>query len=180
MTTSTRACHIHHPPMPGDVGFVFICPGSKEVRDCGPVKGTTGANLDKGLAILKCERPDLFPHPTRTEYLVTNASTVPLHRAKNVTGTSDRTTPGVLAVLTKQNIERLKDELGTLKVVIACGEEAQVAVRACKEFVDLSAHVVNINHTSDNGLGRPKAGNKPEAIKRWAKGVLDQLPDQGG
>jgi len=143
----------------------------------GPVRGVTGDNLDAGLAILNRKRPDIFPNATRDGYLITNACTNPLHRNKKVTDAGDKTIPGVLAVLTKPNIERLRDEIANVKVVIACGEEAHVAVKACKEFFGLVACVVNVNHTSNNGLGRPRSGCKDAAIERWVARVLRQLPE---
>lgn len=163
----------HHQPSPGaSTGFVFICPGRHEANRGYPCAAGTGANLNRALAVLSSLRPDRFSSPSRSAYVVTNAWATVEYPA--LTG---RSVPLEAEVLQTQNLERLLGELQGLRTVIACGQQAQAAVRALLNSGLLQAEVAMGRHLSQRSVNMiPGASDTPGRIRVWTDAVLQQLP----
>lgn len=171
-------CHISRPPTPGITGFVFSCPGREE-RDAGyPCAGQTGDNLREGLAHLRDLEPHIFQYARPRDYLLTNAWPQVEFEDKQgrYEGATGRSQAELLEVATRQNVERLYDQIAHLHYVVACGDRAQLAVRLCVEFCGLRSRVGNVSHPSSRPLISGKPGTTLAAeIETWAATVGYQL-----
>ncbi|MBU2571110.1 MAG: hypothetical protein KJ725_13995 [Gammaproteobacteria bacterium] len=170
MTERDISCHLHSPNIPGQVGFVFICPGRFEEKEGRPCAGQTGKVLDDGLSHLVKIRHDLFTSRNRYDYLITNAWPQVEYRDK-----TNRTVPKCIEVTSKQNIQRLFSEINGLSHVVACGELAHIAVRICVDFLKFSGKVAYAKHTSRQSLGCPTKCQYESTVKDWANSVVQQF-----
>jgi hypothetical protein len=170
MTARGNPCHLHQPEIYASTGFIFICPGRYEEKECRPCSGQTGQGLKDGLAHLHRLRPDWFPSADRYDYLITNAWDRVEYKAK-----TGRSMPTSVEVAVRRNVERLYSEIARLDRVIACGEQAHLAVHLCTEFLGYSGVVAYAPHTSRQALGCPNAAAYEGAIQRWAEGIIGQL-----
>jgi hypothetical protein len=163
---------VHHQPSAGAVtGFVFICPGRHEAQRGYPCAAGTGANLMRALAVLHGLDPTRFPQPAREAYVVTNAW--PHVEYPALTG---RSVPAEAEVLVPDNLSRLAAELAGLRTVVACGQQAQAAVRALQSRGQLEARVALARHLSQRSVNMlPGATDTPGRIRVWCDGVLAQL-----
>lgn len=164
-------CHIWVPMHPSTTGFVFLCPGRHEKNKNRPCAGATGRNLDDGLVHLARLRRAIFPSANRYDYLLTNSWPTIEYRAA-----TERSGCDWHELVAKGNLERLHDEIKDLKTVIACGEEARVAVQLCAEFLGLKATFAYASHTARAALGCPTKDAYPLVIRAWAEGIASQLP----
>jgi hypothetical protein len=170
-----RQASPHHQPCPGALtGFVFICPGRHEANRGYPCAAGTGANLNRVLAQLHGLAPQRFGGASRNDYVVTNAWPVVEYPA--LTG---RSVPLESEVLVADNLARLAAELQGLTTVVACGQQAQAAVRALVADGRLpaaSAAVAYARHLSQRSVNMiPGASDTPGRILRWCEGVVAQL-----
>ena len=126
--------------------FVFSCPGQEEMNFGNVCQGTTGVNLSMVLKICHEKRPDVFPYPNKSDYLITNASDLVHYMAlTNDTEASDE------EILAKDNLDRLRNELSSKKTVICMGERAKKAVSSA----NISARTVYFaHHLSNQKLNR--------------------------
>jgi hypothetical protein len=163
----------HFQPSPGArTGFVFICPGRHEANRGYPCAAGTGANLNRALAVLSEARAQDFVSSNRAAYVVTNAW--PNVEYPALTG---RSVPSEPEVLQSENLARLAEELRGLQVVVACGQQAHVAVRALQQSGRLAAHVAYGRHLSQRSVNMISgATDTPGRIRRWCELVLAQLP----
>jgi hypothetical protein len=163
----------HHQPCAGAVtGFVFICPGRHEANRGYPCAAGTGANLARALVPLHERAPARFPSPHRADYVITNAW--PQVEYPALTG---RSVPMESEVLVPNNLERLAAELRGLQTVVACGQQAQAAVRALLAQGLLPAAVAHGRHLSQRSVNMiPGATDTPGRIRLWCESVLAQLP----
>lgn len=162
----------HHQPCPGArTGFVFICPGRFEQARGLPCAAGTGANLMRALAVLHVRRPDLFPTADRFSYVVTNSwDSVEF---PNLTG---RSVPTETEVLQPGNLRRLAEEVAQLEVVVACGAQAHVAMRALLESGASRARLATARHLSQRSVNMITGGSDTAGrIAAWCDGVLAQL-----
>jgi uracil-DNA glycosylase len=92
---------------PGTAGaftaFVLAAPGRVELAENRPAAGQTGRNLDRILFHLNQLRPDIFPSQSRLDYVVVNAVSRVLYRAKEGRGM-----PTDAEVQETHNVERLR------------------------------------------------------------------------
>lgn len=106
------------------VGFVFACPGRRELLAQKVVAGSTGNNLNRLLASLfRSSDPhvaSLFPSSNRYDYLITNTSDIVHYPALD-----GQSLPSKKEYMSPQNIERLCAELADLKIIIAFGAQAK-------------------------------------------------------
>jgi hypothetical protein len=164
----------HHQPCPGaKTGFVFICPGRFEAARGYPCAAGTGANLARALIELHARRPDLFPSPLRDKYVITNSW-------KNIEypALSGRSVPTESEVLDPGNLDRLRREIGALATVVACGAQAQAAVRALSTSGVISAHIAFGRHLSQRAVNMiPGGADTPSRIRLWCDALLTQLGD---
>jgi hypothetical protein len=163
---------VHCQPCPGaHTGFVFICPGRHEANRGYPCAAGTGANLARALPVLHARRPDLFPAPERSMYVITNSWDQVEFPA--LTG---RSVPTEAEVLAPANLARLEAEIAGLAVVVACGAQAQAAVRALRAAGRLPARPAFGRHLSQRSVNMiPGAADTPGRIGRWCDDVLAQL-----
>ncbi len=164
----------HHQPSPGaTLGFVFICPGRHEAARGYPCAAGTGANLARALAQLHADSPALFPSACRSKYVVTNAWDRVEYPA--LTG---RSVPAVDEVLAPANLERLAAELAGLRRVVACGAQAQAALRALQAAGALpaAAAVAYERHLSQRAVNMIAGGSDtPSRLRLWCASVRGQL-----
>jgi uracil-DNA glycosylase len=162
----------HLQPCPGArTGFVFICPGRHEARRGYPCAAGTGANLNRVLAVLQGRRPDWFASADRLAYVVTNAW--PRVEYPALTG---RSVPTEAEVLAPDNLARLAAELAALDLVVACGAQAQAAVRALAAAGRLRARTVFGRHLSQRSVNTiPGGSDTPSRIGRWCDDLVAQL-----
>ena len=162
----------HHQPSPSArTGFVFICPGRHEANRGYPCAAGTGANLNRVLAVLAEQAPLLFASASRSAYVVTNAWPVVEYPA--LTG---RSVPDVAEVLKAPNLARLAAEIDGLHHLVACGQQAQAAVRALAEAGTLRAQVAYARHLSQRSVNMiPGASDTPGRIRLWCEGVIGQF-----
>jgi hypothetical protein len=163
----------HHQPSPGArTGFVFICPGRHEANRGYPCAAGTGANLNRVLAVLAERRPDCFPSPDRRMYVITNSWDRVEYPA--LTG---RSVPAEAEVLVPANLDRLAAELDGLDLLVACGAQAQAAVRALVASGRSGARAAFGRHLSQRSVNMIAGGSDtPSRIARWCDDLLSQLP----
>lgn len=164
------SCHIAYPSVASEVGFVYICPGRYEEKAGYPCAGQTGTMLEALLPLLVAKAPVVFGSTERTHYLITNAW--PIVEFKRKTG---RSVPLKSDVLSHQNVERLYQEIRSLRYVVACGNLAQRAIESCQHAFSLPAEVANATHTSRRALGCPSNENLPRRLNEWAESVAMQF-----
>lgn len=161
----------HFQPCAGaSTGFVFICPGRFEASRGYPCAAGTGANLARVLVELNARLPSVFASPSRQEYVITNSW--PTVEYPAMTG---RSVPTEAEVLQADNLARLRAEIGHLDFVVACGAQAQAAVRALVQRGELRARVSFGRHLSQRSVNMiPGASDTPGRIKVWCDGVVAQ------
>lgn len=166
----------HHQPCPGaSTGFVFICPGRHEANRGYPCAAGTGANLSRALAVLHERRPDLFPSPARSMYVITNSW--PNVEFPALTGRSVPTPDEVLEPL---NLRRLEAQIRGLTTIVACGQHAHVALRALLEQGAWQPRVACARHLSQRSVNMlPGASDTAGRIALWCDGVIAQLDATG-
>ncbi len=162
----------HHQPCPtAKVGFVFICPGRFEANRGYPCAAGTGANLARVLVELHARRPDLFPSDSRHEYVITNSWPVVEYSA--LTG---RSVPSEAEVLQAANLQRLAVEIAGLDRLVACGAQAQAALRALKASGVVKVPVAFGRHLSQRSVNMiPGGTDTPSRIRLWCDAVLAQF-----
>ncbi len=163
----------HAQPCPeARTGFVFICPGRHEANRGYPCAAGTGANLNRVLEVLHQRRPDLFPSASRWQYVVTNSWDRVEYPA--LTG---RSVPTEGEVLMPANLERLAREIAALERVVACGAQAQAAIRALKAGGRFQGEVAFGRHLSQRSVNMiPGGTDTPSRIARWCEDLLAQWP----
>ncbi len=169
------AASVHCQPCPGaTLAFVFICPGRHEANRGYPCAAGTGANLARALVVLNRLAPRLFESPHRADYIVTNAWPVVEYPA--LTG---RSVPSEAEVLQPSNLVRLAAELAEVDRVVACGAQAQAAVRAlASQRPGLqAAYARHLSQRSVNMI--PGGSTTDQRITRWAELVLAQWEGLG-
>lgn len=168
MTGSTP----HHQPSPGArVGFVFICPGRFEASRGYPCAAGTGANLARVLTELHARRPDLFPSASRNEYVITNSWS-----AVEYPALTDRSVPTEAEVLQPANLQRLAGEIAGLERIVACGAQAQAALRALQSAGATRARVAFGRHLSQRSVNMiPGGADTASRIGLWCDAVLAQF-----
>ena len=168
------AVPVHLQPSPGaQTGFVFICPGRFEAARGYPCAAGTGANLARALLVLSRRAPSRFASPDRRDYVITNAWDRVEYPAL-----SQRSVPTEAEVLAAGNLARLAGEIDTLRTIVACGAQAQAAVRRLHENGKLVADVAYARHLSQRSINSMPGGTTTdERIARWADAVLAQWPD---
>jgi hypothetical protein len=166
----------HHQPCVGArTGFVFICPGRFEAARGLPCAAGTGANLGRALVELHSRQPSLFPGSSREKYVITNAWSRVEYPA--LTG---RSVPAEAEVLQAANLERLRGEIDALQTVIACGSQAQAAVRALVASGQIRSRVAFGRHLSQRSVNMiPGGSDTPSRIRLWCDVVLAQLAAPG-
>ena len=163
---------VHCQPCPGArTGFVFICPGRHEANRGYPCAAGTGANLARVLPVLHARRPDRFPAPDRSMYVITNSWSQVEYPA--LTG---RSVPTEAEVLAPANLARLAAELQGLALVVACGAQAQAAVRALAAAGAIGARTAFGRHLSQRSVNMiPGGSDTPSRIARWCDDLIAQL-----
>jgi hypothetical protein len=162
----------HHQPCPtAKVGFVFICPGRFEASRGYPCAAGTGANLARVLVDLHARRPELFPSASRREYVITNSW--PGVEYPALTG---RSVPAEAEVLQAANLKRLAAEIAGLDRIVACGAQAQAALRALQASGEIAAQVAFGRHLSQRSVNMiPGGTDTPSRIGLWCDAVLAQF-----
>jgi hypothetical protein len=162
----------HHQPCPGArVGFVFICPGRFEAQRGYPCAAGTGANLVRVLAELHARRPDLFPSASRSSYVITNSWPTVEYLAL-----TQRSVPSEAEVLTPANLQRLGAEIAGLERIVACGAQAQAALRALQASGAARANVAFGRHLSQRSVNMIPGGiDTASRIGLWCDAVLAQF-----
>ena len=162
----------HHQPCPdAKTGFVFICPGRFEAARGIPCAAGTGANLGRVLVELHGLRPDLFPAPERSKYVITNS-----WKEVEFPALTGRSVPTEAEVLAPENLARLRSEIAHLETVVACGAQAQAAVRALAANGAIRARVAYGRHLSQRSVNMIAGGSDtPSRIRLWCQALLAQL-----
>jgi len=162
----------HFQACPGArTGFVFICPGRFEAARGYPCAAGTGANLARALAVLNERLPARFPSPLRDRYVITNSWDRVEYPAL-----TQRSVPTLNEVLEGGNLERLAAEVTSLEVIVACGAQAQAAVRALADRGAVRARLVFARHLSQRSVNMiGGATDTPGRIGIWCDGVMAQL-----
>ena len=162
----------HHQPCPtAKVGFVFICPGRFEAGRGYPCAAGTGANLARVLTELHGRRPELFPSASRHEYVITNSW--PTVEYPALTG---RSVPTEAEVLQLDNLARLAGEISALERIVACGAQAQAALRALQAAGAVRARVAYGRHLSQRAVNMiPGGSDTASRIRLWCDAVLSQF-----
>ena len=163
----------HHQPCAGaKTGFVFICPGRFEAARGYPCAAGTGANLARVLTELHARRPDLFTSPSRDKYVITNA-----WKEIEYPALTGRSVPTEAEVLQAGSLERLRAEIEALETVVACGAQAQAALRALSASGAVRARVAFGRHLSQRAVNMIAGGSDtPSRIRLWCDALLEQLP----
>lgn len=162
-----------------EIAFVFACPGQEEMDDAQLVSGATGKNLSRLIKILQHHRADLFKYICRYDYCITNASSKVYYKGYF----NNRTLPYLRDdVYTSKNINRLKNELGKKKIIIAFGKTANRALtKAGLPHIEAKYHLgyQGINHISKdcNGKTIPKGAENATdlRIEVIAKDILKKI-----
>ena len=169
------AASVHCQPSPGaTLAFVFICPGRHEANRGYPCAAGTGANLARALVVLHRLAPRLFRSPHRADYIVTNAW--PGVEYPALTG---RSVPTEDEVLQPANLARLATELAAVDRVVACGAQAQAAVRAlvAQRPGLRAAYARHLSQRAVNMI--PGGSTTDQRIGLWAGQVLAQWAPLG-
>ena len=136
--------------------------------------GTARSSTSAGRALIELNRraPAVFGSPDRRAYVVTNAWSEVEYPA--LTG---RSVPGEAEVLMPANLARLLGEIESLQTIVACGAQAQAAVRALVGEGRRGAAVAYARHLSQRSVNMiPGGATTDERIARWVDQVLAQLP----
>jgi hypothetical protein len=161
----------HQPCEQAQTGFVFICPGRHEYNRGYPCAAGTGANLNRVLAVLHQSAPQWFQSPSRAAYVITNSWPKVEYLAS-----TGRSVPDVSEVLEDANLARLASEVQHLSQVIACGKQAQAAVKALVDQGRLRAQVAFGRHLSQRSVNMISGGSDtPSRIQIWCDSILGQL-----
>ena len=166
----------HHQPCPdARTGFVFICPGRFEAAHGYPCAAGTGANLGRALVELHGLRPDLFPTPERSKYVITNC-----WEKVEFPALTGRSVPAEAEVLAPRNLARLQAEIAHLHTVVVCGAQAQAAVRMLASSGAIHARVAYGRHLSQRSVNMiPGGSDTPTRIRLWCDALLGQLGAPG-
>ena len=164
----------HYQPCAGaTTGFVFICPGRFEAARGYPCAAGTGANLGRVLIELHARRPGLFGSSSRSRYVITNSWDKVEYPA--LTG---RSVPTEAEVLAAPSLARLRSEIEALGTVVACGAQAQAAVRALAASGAIRARLAYGRHLSQRAVNMiPGGTDTPSRIRLWCDALLAQLSD---
>ena len=150
---------------------MFIGPGRHEARRGYPCAAGTGANLGRVLAMLHARRPDRFPSPDREKYVITNSWDRIEYPA--LTG---RSVPQEAEVLATANLDRLRGEIQSLHLIVACGAQAKAAVRALQAGGLLAGQVAFGRHLSQRSVNMIAGGiDTPSRLARWCDDLLVQI-----
>lgn len=166
---------VHHQPSSGArLAFVFICPGRHEANRGYPCAAGTGANLARALVVLHQRAPHIVASPHRADHIITNAWPHVEYPAL-----TQRSVPTEAEVLQSDNLRRLAGEIAGVPFVVACGAQAQAAVRALAAGVAgpvgwRAAHARHLSQRSVNMI--PGGSTTDERIARWVDLVLAQWP----
>jgi hypothetical protein len=121
--------------------------------------------------VVHARRPDWFGSVDRSRYVITNSWSKVEFPA--LTG---RSVPTEAEVLAPDNLARLAAEIASLRLVVACGAQAQAAVRAVSAAGQLTAHTAFGRHLSQRSVNMIAGGSDtPSRIARWCDDLLDQL-----
>lgn len=143
-----------------DIVLVFSCPGKKEM-ECGrPISGPTGTNFAYIWSKLKYHDQTL----SSQDVSITNAW--PNIEYNNLTGRSEAENN---EILNTENLERLKEEIGSARIVFVFGQKAKLAVSTINiddRFIMIEAthpSPLNVNtHIKSNPDGTSISGETPE------------------
>ncbi len=104
------------------VGFIFSYKGYKEIQEQKPISGLTEINFNHLLSKLNRKYPELFPFTNWKNYKITNAYDSNQMYDKSV-------------IKELNNLQRIKNQLDGLSMVICLGETAYFAAKnVVKEF----------------------------------------------
>jgi uracil-DNA glycosylase len=177
-TMKTRLPHFNAGHFP--VAFVFSAPGSRELKEGKPVAGVTGENLAFALQTLHSAKSEIFPSIDRYAYRITNSSTDPL--AKSLGSPTTQAAPS--KIIGPANVDRVVRELAGCRVVILCGDRAQLLSGAVQAG---GRTVVDACHTGNQALNgkykdigmSPASSSSSERrrarCKLWAEEVLQSI-----
>lgn len=173
MTTYRKpGCHIALPPVPSEVGFVFICPGWYEEKYGMPCAGQTGVMLDAALPLLFARMPTIFQSVERHRYLITNAWPQVEYKAR-----TGRSVPRKSEISSRENVEGLYHEVKSVRYLVACGGLAHIAIGLCQQIFHLEATVAKVSHTSRQALGCPTNAELHARLDQWARSVTEKFAE---
>jgi hypothetical protein len=87
-----------------------------------------------------------------------------------------RSVPTEAEVLTAGNLDRLRDEIAALDVVVACGAQAHAAVRALTARAGIRVRAAYGRHLSQRSVNMiPGGSDTPTRIRLWCDAVIAQL-----
>ena len=160
--------------------FVLSTPGQKEEEEGCPASGDTGDNISEALKILNESLPRYFPSIDKTYYRITNSTTKIMYASVS-NGKSEEKQKNVLK---SDNINRINNELNGIKLVILCGNNANLLF----EYIS-NGIIIKVCHPGNRGLNqkyrndsRPlstisdRKSRKLKRIELWANEILDKLP----
>jgi hypothetical protein len=166
-----------------NVAFVFSAPGTKENGKGRPVAGATGENLEFALAHLCQKEPKYFPSSDRYAYRITNA----FQSALSIGLGSGRTEASSAEILKPTNVSRVVEELKGCRLVILCGNKAQLLQASLRHSgfrVVCESHTSNQALSSKHNTSLAKRGASPPDRRRlraeaWASSLQRGLATNG-
>lgn len=139
--------------MKNEIAFVFSCPGAAEKLAGKPAAGLTGENLEQLITILSLEC-GIGVSWSRYDITITNAWSKVEYKKLN-----GRTEATVNEVLSLNNLSRLEQEIKDIKkVIICCGDRAEIAVKELvnKRKLNSSVKLIKIRHLGFQSLNQIK------------------------
>lgn len=155
------------------VACVFSCPGRKEEKNNEFLSGNTGNNFIKLINILNQKKPDIFASTKKEGYHIENASNH-IYYKFYLSKKDKRTTPYISDIKSKTNIERIKDSLSKMNIVISFGKDAEKALIAA----DIP-FIKGMCHLGTKGLSSIDGESSEDKISNIAENILEQLSKQG-
>lgn len=137
--------------------ILLSAPGKKEEELGKPASGLTGAHIREALIHLNTISPESFPSTSLDDYRITNAIKEPqyLNKTNRYEGTATE-------IKSKDNIERIRDELSNIDVILVLGKKAEIAY----ENLNMSIDVYKASHPSQQNLVSAFKSNKETSSER--------------
>lgn len=151
------------------VACVFSCPGHEESITGEFLSGRTGDNFIKLISILNQSLPELFPKTDKSGYYIDNSSNH-IYYENYIGKTDKRTTPYILDIKSIENVDRLKEYLSQMKIIICFGKDAELAL----EQTGLQ-HINALCHLGTKGLKTISGKSLDEKINVIAKDLVTKL-----
>jgi hypothetical protein len=152
------------------VAVVLSCPGEAEAQAGHPAAGPTGFNLELLLRELSARFGSAFE---RRKVTITNAWPEVFSIKRN-----GRTEAPDELIREPRNLDRLREELRGIRIVIASGRKAELAMHRLR-ILEMAESCFVIPHLGRKGLARVPGENNAEKIECLSTFISNALKEPG-